>query len=248
MHLILTGATGLVGGGVLHHMLNTPQITAISILSRRPVPQAEGHEKAKVIIHKDFESYPPELLAQLKGAEGCVWAQGISSMSVDKVQYEKITETYPLLAAQAFSSPTAPTTKPFKFIYVSGEGATTTTGMLTARFGVVKGRTEAALLALSKRVPDFKPYSVRPGGVDPVDHPELQAFLPQRGGLFGAVEVPLRAVVRTILPRGMFTPTKDLGKVLTDLACGNGVALEGKGVEAEGRTVSNVGIRRIAGI
>lgn len=84
MHLILTGATGLIGSGVLQHMINAPSITTVSILSRRPVPQAEGHQKIKVIIHKDFNTYPSEVLAQLKGAEGCVWAQGISVTQVSK--------------------------------------------------------------------------------------------------------------------------------------------------------------------
>jgi uncharacterized protein YbjT (DUF2867 family) len=78
MHLILTGATGLVGSAVLQVMLTHPAITTISVLSRRPVPQTEGHPKAKVIIHKDFLNYPPDLLEQLRGAEGCVWALGIS--------------------------------------------------------------------------------------------------------------------------------------------------------------------------
>jgi uncharacterized protein YbjT (DUF2867 family) len=84
MHLILTGATGLVGSGVLHHMLNTPSISQISILSRRPVPLAEGHSKAKVIIQTDFNTYTSEILSQLKGAEGVVWAQGISVTQVTK--------------------------------------------------------------------------------------------------------------------------------------------------------------------
>jgi uncharacterized protein YbjT (DUF2867 family) len=84
MHLILTGATGLVGSAVLHHMIVTPSITTVSVLSRRPVPQAEGHKKVKVIIHKDFNSYPSDVLAQLKDADGCVWAQGISATQVSK--------------------------------------------------------------------------------------------------------------------------------------------------------------------
>lgn len=84
MHLILTGATGLVGSGVLHHMLNTPTISQISILSRSPVPQADGHSKAKVILQKDFMLYSEEVLSQLKGAEGVVWAQGISQTQVSK--------------------------------------------------------------------------------------------------------------------------------------------------------------------
>jgi len=84
MHLILTGATGLVGSGVLHHMLQNPSISQISILSRRPVPQAEGHSKAKTIIQKDFSSYSEDVLNELKGAEGVVWAQGISQTQVSK--------------------------------------------------------------------------------------------------------------------------------------------------------------------
>ncbi len=84
MHLLLTGATGLVGSGVLHSMLTNPAVTKISILSRREVKQAEGHEKAAVIIHKDFTSYPPETVAQLKDVDGVVWALGISSIGVPK--------------------------------------------------------------------------------------------------------------------------------------------------------------------
>jgi uncharacterized protein YbjT (DUF2867 family) len=86
VHLILTGATGLVGSGVLQQMLANESVSRISILSRRPVKMAEGHEgKAKVIIHKDFKTYDQALLDELKDAQGCVWAQGVSQNDVDKV-------------------------------------------------------------------------------------------------------------------------------------------------------------------
>lgn len=90
MHLILTGATGLVGSGVLDAMLQNSAISRISILSRRPVKMAEDAKdpRVHVITHKDFETYQPELLEQLKDADGCVWALGISQNSVDK-EYEK---------------------------------------------------------------------------------------------------------------------------------------------------------------
>jgi uncharacterized protein YbjT (DUF2867 family) len=84
MHLILTGATGLIGASVLHNMLAQESITRISILSRRPVAMAEGHSKARVIIHKDYTNYPASLLEELKGAQGCVWAQGVSQNDVTK--------------------------------------------------------------------------------------------------------------------------------------------------------------------
>jgi len=61
MHLILTGATGLVGSACLQTLLVTPAVTAITVLSRRPVPMAEGQEKVKVIIHDDFGQYPGEI-------------------------------------------------------------------------------------------------------------------------------------------------------------------------------------------
>ena len=84
MHLILTGATGTVGLGVLQHCLSNPSITQLSILSRRPVALADGHPKAQVIIHKDYSSYPNDLLEKLAGASGVVWAQGVSQTKVNK--------------------------------------------------------------------------------------------------------------------------------------------------------------------
>lgn len=86
MHLILTGATGLVGSAVLDAMLQNQAISKISILSRRPVQMAEDVKDSRVhvINHKDFESYPPALLAELKDADGCVWALGTSQNNVNK--------------------------------------------------------------------------------------------------------------------------------------------------------------------
>lgn len=84
MHLILTGATGLVGASVLHNMLAQQSVSRVSILSRRPVAMAEGHDKVKVFIHDDYKNYGPELLEELKDAQGCVWAQGVSQNDVSK--------------------------------------------------------------------------------------------------------------------------------------------------------------------
>ena len=96
MHIILTGATGLVGGAVLDAMLAMPEITRISILTRRPVqmledgikandPIASNKDRVRVILHKDFSKYDDALLkAELKGAAGVVWALGISQLAVSK--------------------------------------------------------------------------------------------------------------------------------------------------------------------
>lgn len=86
MHLILTGATGLIGSSVLDAMLKMTEVTKISILSRRPVAMAEDAKdpRVSVIIHKDFSNYGPEVLSKLQGATGAVWALGISQSKVSK--------------------------------------------------------------------------------------------------------------------------------------------------------------------
>ncbi len=86
VHLILTGATGMVGSGVLDTMIKSKEVTKISILSRSPVKLAADVQdpRVTVIIYKDFEKYPEDLLSQLKGATGCVWALGTSQTKVNK--------------------------------------------------------------------------------------------------------------------------------------------------------------------
>jgi uncharacterized protein YbjT (DUF2867 family) len=86
MHLILTGATGLVGSAVLDAMLRSPDVARISILSRRPVAMADSYTdpKVHVIQHRDFGNYNTEVLEQLEGANGVVWALGIAQSKVGK--------------------------------------------------------------------------------------------------------------------------------------------------------------------
>ena len=64
---------------MLARCIASSTITQISVLSRRPVKQVEGVDKAKVFIHKDFKVYPQDLLDKLKGASGCIWALGVPS-------------------------------------------------------------------------------------------------------------------------------------------------------------------------
>jgi NAD dependent epimerase/dehydratase family enzyme len=81
MKIILTGATGFVGGVLLKFCIAHPAITSIVVLSRRELDESQtcgdneqsNGGKVKVILHQDFESYPDELLKELEGAEGCLW-------------------------------------------------------------------------------------------------------------------------------------------------------------------------------
>ena len=244
MHIILTGATGLVGSAALTSALTPSSISKISILARRTsIPLAANHDNVKIIQHADFLSYPPSLLEQLEGAEACIWALGVSANDVSKDEYERITVHYTLAAAKAFAS----LHQNFRFVFVSGEGATTQPGRFTPLFGRVKGHAEQALLTLPSESPyaSIRPYAVRPAWVDAGKQPEI---VPQHvpWGLSKRItEAFVGPMCRVVMP-SFVTPTKQLGKLLTDLAIGDGKPMEGKGIE-EGRTIRNIGIRRLTG-
>ncbi|KAK4997997.1 hypothetical protein LTR66_002693 [Elasticomyces elasticus] len=233
-HIILTGATGTAGSAVLAHALASPSVSRISILSRRPVKLAENEPKATVLIHKDYTSYPPELLRQLDGATACIWAQGISSIGMREDEYTEITVAYPLAAVKAFAAlADAKAEKeegPAKmnFVYVSGEGA----DQARARqmFGRVKGRAERELQELMGTCPALRVYSARPAYIDP-----------EREWL--AEKEPT-----TLMPSAVI-PTHKLAEVLVRLAVDDGQPVEaGVGVEHDGRVLRNTALRRMAGI
>ncbi|OAG00623.1 uncharacterized protein CC84DRAFT_1102263 [Paraphaeosphaeria sporulosa] len=223
-------------------MLANDAVSRVSILSRRPVKMAEGHEaKAKVIIHKDFKTYDQALLDELKDAQGCVWALGVSQNDVDKAQYFEITHEYPLAAANAFSK--LHPESPFTFVFVSAEGATHNPGMFSAVYERVKGQVEKAMFEFYKATPNFKLYTVRPAGVDWRSHPEIQPFMPSQPFWKRAL-IP---VIDTVY-KPMITPTRPMGRIMTELAMSKGKPLEGEDIQMEGTLVSNVAFRRLAGL
>ncbi|RSM01823.1 hypothetical protein CDV31_011172 [Fusarium ambrosium] len=271
MHLILTGATGLVGSSVLDAMLKTKEITKISILSRRPVPLAADDPRANVIIHRDFETYEPELLNKLQGANGVVWALGISQLKVTKEfvylicltldgtlqtdylylpsEYITITKDFPLAAVKAFSSLTPDDDEPFRFIYVSGGGATLNPGLTTPFYGRIKGEAEKALSEL--RTPRFHIESVRPAGVDPSNHDAIKPHIPDPGAAYHAMGYVLGPLMRTIL-HPLHSPTEKLGPFLVGMAMGKydkQLDVGGKGItDLNGsRILDNWAFRRLYG-
>ncbi|KAF5002006.1 hypothetical protein FGRMN_667 [Fusarium graminum] len=246
MHLILTGATGLVGSGVLDAMLKSKSITKISILSRRPVPLASDDPKVNVILHKDFEKYEPQVIDQLRGANGVVWALGVSQLQVSKEEYVTITKDFPLAAAKAFSKLPS-TTEPFRFIYVSGHGTSINPTYFTPYFGRVKGEAERELSDL--RTPQFHIESVRPAGVDPSNHDAIKPYIPSRGMILNATSFLLLPLMRTVL-HSLHSPTEQLGPFLAEMAMGKYDAqlnAGGEGIENRNglRILENVAFRRL---
>jgi hypothetical protein len=156
-------------------------------------------------------------------------------------EYIEITHEYPLAAANAFA--TLHPELPFVFLYVSGEGATQSPGMLTTFFGSVKGRAESALFNLSKQHAMFRVYNVRAGGVDWTHHPEIQPFIPTQP-LWKKLLVPVLNVVY----QGIMTPTGPMSEVMVRLVMSNGEELEGSGIGMEGTLVKNEALRRMGGL
>ena len=260
MHLVLTGATGVVGSAVLNHILNhrtASQITKLTILSRNPsIPLLSTQPppsslKVNVIPHKDFLTYPTGLLSSLADADGLVWALGISQNQVSATEYVTITRDYALAAARAFAAnPAREASKPFKFVFVSGEGATTTPGRFTPAYGRVKGEAEKALLALnaSAEAPDLRVYSVRPGAVDSSADPAVAKATKAKKTATKKLEPYVIPVFRALL-WNLVSPTRELGRVLTDLALSDGERMQdGPGISGDGRTIGNVALRKMAGL
>ncbi|KAH7107412.1 hypothetical protein BKA62DRAFT_824920 [Auriculariales sp. MPI-PUGE-AT-0066] len=237
MHLILTGATGHVGYGVLQYCLANSNVTRLSILSRRdfalPSDPQYNTSKAQIIVHKDYASYPQDLIDKVSGAAGVIWAQGISQTQVSKEEYIRITFEYPVTAAKAFAS--INNGKPFKFVHVSGNGADPTEKTWTL-YGKIKGRAERALTELPSIDSAYSPlrvYHVRAGLVDP---PEPHKPEPLAKRLFAPA-------FRMLLP-GLTSPTPELSRVLVDLALGDGEPLkDAHGIEDNGRVIRSQAIR-----
>ncbi|OOQ91600.1 nucleoside-diphosphate-sugar epimerase [Penicillium brasilianum] len=251
MHIILTGATGLVGSAALVALRARPDVSKISIISRRPVPMLEGNkdDRIQVILH-DFKGYDSALKERLRGAQGCVWALGISQTAVSKEEYIHITKTMTLEAAQAFEQLKSDESDNFKFVFVSGEGATSEPGRFTALFGRVKGETETALMEMESKNPDFRAMIVRPAYVDPKDQQAIHPWIPQGSVLKRLGESAFGPVIRSFF-KGMHSPTAPLGEFLAGLPLGafDG-KLKGEGVEMHGSSVlvNNAGFRRIMGL
>ncbi|ROW17440.1 hypothetical protein VPNG_00940 [Cytospora leucostoma] len=253
MHLILTGATGLVGSSVLDAMIKMKDISKISILSRRPVPMAEDAKdpRISVIIHKDYEKYDSELLGKLKGAKGCVWALGISQTQVGTEEYIRITKTCSLAAAKAFQTLTPPGEGPFNFVYVSAGGATTDPGTFTQSFARVKGEVEVALADMRREDPDFRAVSARPLSVDASAHDAVRPYLPAPPLSTRVLMQVLGPPIRTVFTR-YHSPTEHLGRVLAELALGRfeGRFVAGQDIQMIGEfpILENTALRRFAGL
>jgi nucleoside-diphosphate-sugar epimerase len=148
---IVTGATGMVGEGVVQECLQHPQVEAVLIINRKP--SGVVHAKLKEIIHQDFFDLSP-IEAQLKAYNACYFCLGVSSIGMKEPQYYKLTYTLTLNVAQMLSKLNPDMT----FCYVSG-ASTDSTEKGKQMWARVKGKTENDLAKL----PFKQEFNFRPG-------------------------------------------------------------------------------------
>lgn len=155
IRVILTGATGMVGEGVLLECLENQQVAEVLIISRKP--SGRHHEKLKEIIHTDFYNINP-LKNHLSGYDACFFCAGVTSVGKKEEEYYKLTYTLTLHVAEVLSELNPQMT----FCYVSGAG-TDSTEKGKVMWARVKGKTENHLAALPfKAVYHFRPAIMKP--------------------------------------------------------------------------------------
>ncbi|KAH8794417.1 hypothetical protein DL96DRAFT_131649 [Flagelloscypha sp. PMI_526] len=126
MELILSGPTGRIGSATLRYCLDSPSVTSLVVLSRRPLPfeaELSPSQRSKlqtvIMTREDYLTYPPHIMDQLQGAEGCIWALGSKTSASKEVEID-----YPVKAATAFKTHLMPQLKAqgkkFRFAFVSG--------------------------------------------------------------------------------------------------------------------------------
>lgn len=147
---IITGATGMVGEGVLHECLQHPLVEAVLVINRRPCGVV--HTKLKEIIHQDFFDLKT-IEDQLSGYNACYFCSGVSSIGMQEPEYYRLTYTLTMNVAQTLSKLNPDMT----FCYVSG-GGTDSTEKGRLMWARVKGKTENDLIKLPfKQVFAFRP-------------------------------------------------------------------------------------------
>jgi len=156
LKVVITGATGMVGKGVLLECLDSDKIDSVLVLNRRSIDMK--HDKLKEIIHQDFYDLS-SVEDQLKGYDACFFCLGVSAYRLSEEEYTKITYDLTL----HFANTLLKLNPEMTFCYVSGQG-TDSTEKSRIMWANVKGKTENALLAL----PFKKAYMFRPGFIQPM--------------------------------------------------------------------------------
>ena len=202
MKVLLFGATGMIGQGVLRQALIDSGVEKLLVVGRTPTGRHDPKLRELVVADvSDLSTVEPELA----GFDACLFCLGVSSAGMQEPRYTQLTYDLTLAVATTLARLTPGMT----FVYVSGAGTDSTERgrLMWAR---VKGRTENALL----RLPFRAAYMVRPG-----------VIIPERGirsrtrwyQTLYDITRPLYPLLKRLGP-GAVTTTEQMGRAMLALA------------------------------
>jgi uncharacterized protein YbjT (DUF2867 family) len=155
MNILLFGATGMVGQGILRECLLDQEIEKVLAIGRKA--SGHQHEKLQELVHKNLFDYQG-LEKDLSGFDACFFCLGVTSAGMSEDDYRSVTYDLTLAAAKALLKLNPGMT----FIYASGAGADSTESS-RSMWARVRGQTENALLRLPfKSVYVFRPAVIQP--------------------------------------------------------------------------------------
>jgi uncharacterized protein YbjT (DUF2867 family) len=155
MNVVIFGATGMIGQGVLRECLRDPDVRAVKAVGRTATGSA--HPKLRDVIWSDMRSFEA-LQSELRDVDACFFCIGVTSAGMAEAAYQRVTYEIPVAAATTLARLNPSMT----FVYVSGAGADSSEHgrVMWAR---VKGRAENAILQMP-----FNGYVFRPAVVEPM--------------------------------------------------------------------------------
>jgi uncharacterized protein YbjT (DUF2867 family) len=201
MKVIVFGATGMVGQGVLRECLLADDVEAVASVGRNATGQC--HPMLIEIVHKDLSDLSA-IENQLRGYDACFFALVVSSVGMSEADYTRVTYGF----TQAAGEMLARLNPGMTFVFVSGLG-TDSSEQGRTMWARVKGRAENALLRLP-----LEAYMFRPGFIQPLDG------IRSRTALYNALYTLLRPLVpvfRFAMPN-QFLTTRQVGQAMLNVA------------------------------
>jgi uncharacterized protein YbjT (DUF2867 family) len=202
MKVILFGATGMVGQGVLRECLLDADVTDVLVVGRSPTGQQ--NPKLREIRHDNFMDFSA-IESELTGFDACFFCLGVSSVGMDEARYRHLTYDITIATATVL----AKLNPSVVFIYVTGQG-TDSTEQGRLMWARVKGKTENDLLKL----PFKAAYMFRPAGIQPLHGIRSKTAWYQA---IYVVAAPLLTLLNRVAPKYM-TTTEQIDRAMIKVA------------------------------
>jgi uncharacterized protein YbjT (DUF2867 family) len=202
MKVILFGATGMVGQGVLRECLVDAGVESVLVVGRSPT--GEKNPKLREILHDNFMDYS-SIESELAGFDACFFCLGVSSIGMDEARYRHLTYDLTLAAANTLVR----LNPGMVFTYVTGR-STDSTEKGPQMWARVKGKTENDLLKL----PFKAAYMFRPGAIQPMHGIKSKTAWVQT---LYVVTGPLFTLLKAVAPN-YITTTERVGRAMIKVA------------------------------